>query len=591
MNAIEVTDLWWRYPSYEGLENDYVLKGISFSVDQGEFFAVVGPSGAGKTTLCYALTGIIPTIFKIPQEQLPSHMKGHVSVMGEDPSRRRRARIGLLLQDPENQFLRMDLLHEVTFGMQMMGLPQEEIEKRAKEALEVVGLGSLWHIADKVHPSELSGGQKQRVAIASFLAMTPDVLILDEPTSDLDPAGKLSVIQAIDDVHREHDLTLLLVEHNPDVVMKFADRVLVLDEGKQVMIGSVADVYSKVDELGKHGVYLPEVSRMAWAAGVTYRGRVPFTVHEMERALADAKLEPELEPELPSMKEAVGYEPAIQIRDLHFWYEDGTHALRGIDLNVNKGAFAAIIGQNGSGKTTLARVVAGIYKKYRGTLRVMGGDLSDKRFRRLIHGLVGYVFQNPDSQIFTRSVHDEVAYGLRNMGLEEEEVEERIKQSLSDVGLLDKIDEDPMFLGKGEKRRLGLASVMAMRPPMIIVDEPTTGQDFRMSQDIMRLLSLLNARGTTVIAITHDMTLVAEYAKQVIAMAGGKVIYSGSTRDFFSDPVNVSRAGVMAPGSVQLSYAMRKQNPRFPLLMNVAEWVAALEGNKVLAGEGGLDKA
>ncbi|WP_449462491.1 energy-coupling factor transporter ATPase [Tardisphaera miroshnichenkoae] len=586
MKAIEVKELWWRYPSYEGLENDYVLKGISFSVDQGEFFAVVGPSGAGKTTLCYALTGIIPTIFKIPQEQLPSYMKGQVRVMGEDPSHRRRARVGLLLQDPENQFLRMDLLHEVSFGMQMMGLPQEEIEKRAKEALEVVGLGSLWHIADKVHPSELSGGQKQRVAIASFLAMAPDVLILDEPTSDLDPAGKLSVIQAIDEVHREHDLTLFLVEHNPDVVLKFADRVLVLDEGKPVMVGSTAEVYSKVDELNKHGIYLPEVSRMAWAAGITYRGRVPFTVEEMERALSGAKLKPELLP----MGEADGDELAVEVSGLNFWYEDGTHALRGIDLNVPKGAFAALIGQNGSGKTTLARVVAGIYKKYEGNVCVMGGDLSDKRVRGLIHGLVGYVFQNPDNQIFTRSVHDEVAYGLRNMGLEEEELEERIRQSLSEVGLLDKIDEDPMFLGKGEKRRLGLASVMAMRPPIIIVDEPTTGQDFRMSQDIMRLLALLNSRGTTVISITHDMTLVAEYAKQVIAMAGGRVIYSGNTRDFFSDPANVSRAGVMAPGSVQLSYAMRKQNPDFPLLMNVAEWIAALESNKVLEGESELNK-
>jgi len=587
LRAIEVNDLWWRYPSYEGLETDYVLKGISFSVDRGEFFAVVGPSGAGKTTLCYALTGIIPTIFKIPQELLPSHMKGQVSVMGEDPSRRRRARVGLLLQDPENQFLRMDLLHEVSFGMQMMGLPQDEIEKRAKEALEIVGLGSLWHIADKVHPSELSGGQKQRVAIASFLAMTPDVLILDEPTSDLDPAGKLSVIQAIDEVHKEHDLTLVLVEHNPDVVLKFADRVLVLDEGRQVMIGSTADVYSRVDELSKHGIYLPEVSRMAWATGITYGGRVPFTVEEMERALSSAKLYPEL----PSTQETEDNESAVEVNALNFWYEDGTHALRGIDLKLQRQAFVALIGQNGSGKTTLARVVAGIYKKYEGTVRVMGHDLNDKRVRGVIHGLVGYVFQNPDNQIFTRSVHDEVAYGLRNMGLEEEEVEERIRQSLSEVGLLEKLDEDPMFLGKGEKRRLGLASVMAMRPPIIIVDEPTTGQDFRMSQDIMRLLALLNSRGTTVIAITHDMTLVAEYAKQVVAMAGGRVIYTGSTRDFFSNPANVSRAGVMAPGSVQLSYAMRRQEPGFPVLMNVAEWEAAIGREQMLTGESELNKA
>jgi energy-coupling factor transport system ATP-binding protein len=585
LKAVDVVDLWWRYPSYDGSSSDYVLKGLSFSVDRGEFFAIVGPSGAGKTTLCYALTGIIPSMFKLPAEALGQYMRGKVRVMGEDPLSRGsgRPRVGLLLQDPENQFLRMDLLHELSFGMQMLGLPEDEIERRAREALEVVGLGNLWAIADKVHPSELSGGQKQRVAIASFLAMRPDVLILDEPTSDLDPEGKISVIEAIDQIRKEHDLTLVLVEHNPEVVLRFANRVMVIDDGKQVALGPTEEVYSRVEEMMKHGIYLPDVTRIAHTSGITYRGRVPFTVEEMAELLKGRELYPELLFE-EKMNNA---ELAVEIRDLNFWYEDGTHALKGINLKVARGTFAALVGRNGSGKTTTARVVAGIYRRYRGEVRVMGRELREKSMRSSIHGIVGYVFQNPDNQIFMRRVRDEVAYGLRNMGMDEEEIEERVRQALSEVGLEDKVDEDPMFLGKGEKRRLGLASVLAMRPPIIIVDEPTTGQDYRMSQDIMKLLASLNSAGTTVIAITHDMTLVSEYAKEVIGMADGKVVYSGSTRGFFSDEEVVSRVGVLPPGSVRLSYQLRHLNEAFPVLMNAEEWVRAIAGSALIA-EGGL---
>lgn len=594
--AIEVKDLWWRYPSFVGGDNPFALKGVSFEVEKEEFFGVIGPSGAGKTTLCYALTGIIPRVFKPPIGRESEHFKGEVRVFGkpagELAANREEAggadsrRVGLLMQDPENQFLRMDLLHEVAFGMELMGLPPDEIERRAKEALEIVGLGSLWRVADLVHPSELSGGQKQRAAIASFLALRPDVLVLDEPTSDLDPQGKLDVIRAIDNIRREHDLTLVLVEHNPEVLQRYADRVLALDSGKVVAYGPTEDVYSDVELFERYGLYASDVARIGHRAGLRYMGRVPLTVEEALEALKGRELHPLAEAEPID----AGREEVISVRGLNYWYEDGTQALKDVNLTVYEGDFLAIIGQNGSGKTTVTRVISGIYPKFKGKVTVMGKDVSDKKVARSLPGIVGYVFQNPDHQIFMRKVYDEVAYGLRNLGLGADEVDLRVKEALAWVGLSSKIDEDPMFLGKGEKRRLAVASIMAMKPRILIVDEPTTGQDFRMSEDIMSLLKKLNGQGTTVITVTHDMTLVSEYARRVVVMHRGTTVYEGPTRSFFADAALMERAGITPPMAVRLSQELVRARPGTPFLISVPEWVAALTGERVGQAAEGMER-
>ncbi len=206
-----------------------------------------------------------------------------------------------------------------------------------------------------------------------------------------------------------------------------------------------------------------------------------------------------------------------------------------------------LIGQNGAGKSTISKIISGLYKKFQGEAKVMGLDLRDKKVIQRIPCYVGYVFQNPDNQIFMRKVYDEVAYGLKNLKIPQQEIDQRVKDALKSVGLIAKIDEDPMFLGKGEKRRLTVASILAMNPKIMIVDEPTTGQDFRMSKDIMNLLEELNKAGTTILAITHDMTLVSEHTKRVIVMHNGAVIYDGSTRGFFSNAKLLDESGIMPP--------------------------------------------
>jgi energy-coupling factor transport system ATP-binding protein len=598
MSVLEVNDFWWKYRSYVGAENPFTLKGISFKVDKGEFFGIIGPSGAGKTTLCYALTGAIPNVFTVPQGKEREHIKGEIKLFGQtltrveavyDEKTRRTTdkivgmkqtapRVGLLLQDPENQFLRMDLLHEISFGMEMLGLPVNEIESRAKEALEIVGLGSLWEIADLVHPSELSGGQKQRAAIASFIALRPELLVLDEPMSNLDPEGKLSIIKAIDNIRNQYNITIVIVEHNPEVMQKYADRVLALNNGETIAYGTTGQVYSQRKLFEENGLYSSDIARIGWNSGLLFNERVPFTVDEIVQSISGQNKSPGLE-NLEDDPLDSNAKEIINVKDLNFWYEDGTQALRGVNFTIRQGEYVGLIGQNGAGKSTISKVISGLYRKFRGDVRILGLDLKDRKVVERIPCYVGYVFQNPDNQIFMRKVRDEVSYGLKNLKTPPQEIERRVDEALRSVGLLAKIDEDPMFLGTGEKRRLTVASILAMNPKIMIVDEPTTGQDFRMSEDIMDLLGELNRAGTTILAITHDMTLVSEHTRRVIVMHEGTVLYDGSTRGFFADEFLLEKSGIVPPMAVRLSHAYMKKHPSAPCLMNAKEWVKALSGD------------
>ena len=596
MPVFEVKDFWWKYRSFVGVENPYTLKGLSFTVEKGEFLGIIGPSGSGKTTLCYALTGIIPKVFTVPYGQEKEHIKGEIKLFGQTLTKvdkvkdektgnmvdkvvgmkQTAPRVGLLLQDPENQFLRMDLLHEISFGMELLGLSEGEIESRAKEALELVGLGPLWPIADLVHPSELSGGQKQRAAIASFIALRPEILILDEPTSNLDPEGKLGIIQAIDNIKKEYDITIILVEHNPEVIQKYADKVLAINDGQAIAYGTTEQVYSQCKLFDENGLYSSDIARIGWKAGLSYNGRVPFTVDEMLKSF-DGRKQKSLAPNLEDDPIDQSAQEIISVKDLSFSYEDGTQALRGVTFSIKQGECVGLIGQNGAGKSTVSKIISGLYKKFQGEAKVNGMDLRDRKVVQKIPCYVGYVFQNPDNQIFMRKVYDEVAYGLKNLKTPQQEVDQRVKEALKSVGLLSKIDEDPMFLGKGEKRRLTVASILAMNPKIMIVDEPTTGQDFRMSEDIMNLLEELNKAGTTILAITHDMTLVSEHTKRVIVMHNGTVLYDGSTRGFFSNEELLDKADIIPPMAARFSLEYKKKNPSSPNLINVKEWVTALK--------------
>jgi energy-coupling factor transporter ATP-binding protein EcfA2 len=591
MNAIEVYNLYWRYPAFTEEVNPWVLNGLNLEVKEGEFFGITGPSGAGKTTTCKAILGILPHAVKIPFQEVNRHMRGTVRVLGEtvteiDPSGNPDAtgqprgamrgvgimspRVGMVLQDPENQFLKMSLLHEVAFGLQLLQLPHEEIEKRAQEALKMVGLEELWPMAAYIHPADLSGGQKQRVAIASFLAMQPEVLILDEPTSDLDPAGKQEIIATVRTLRDRQELTVVLVEQDPEILAHFCDRIALIEGGRVVLVAKPESFYNNLDLLEETGVHSFEVARIASEAGLLDGQRAPITLDEAKQIVPhDLHFAPE-EAGTPAGT------PLIEIADLWYRYEDGTLALRGADLTLYQGDFLALLGSNGSGKTTLAKILNGIYAPWRGTARILGSDITQRAVRQQLPRSVGYVFQNPDHQLFTRRVQDEVAYGLHNLGLSADQAQVWVRQALEAVDLWLLRDEDPLFLGKGQRQRLAVAAILAMQPEIIVVDEPTTGLDYHMVSSIMQLMRDLHSRGKTILIITHDMRLVADYCRRAVVIQAGHTVFTGTPRELFSSPEVLEASALRVPQAMSLSCALRAENPEFPLLLNVSEWLEAL---------------
>ncbi len=576
-DAVRVEGLWWRYPTFSEKPNSWMLRDIALSIQQGECFGITGPSGAGKTTLCRALMGIIPHNTQLTPEQMKQHFRGSVNVLGEPvtPQTANSHKIGMVLQDPENQFLRMSLLHELGLGLQLQGVAREEIVQRSYEALQWVGLGKLWHGAAYLHPADLSGGQKQRVAIAAFLALRPEVLILDEPTSDLDPVGKREVIETLTQLRRDYALTVILVEQDPEILSTFCDRIALLHEGRVELTAPPAEFYSQRALLEKYGASVGELARISWHTGYTFQQRPPLSLAEAEATFAPVIAQHPVRMSISQPQEK--QELVAQAEGVVYNYGDGTLALKGVDLSLYRGEMLALLGPNGSGKTTFAKILAGIYRATRGRVQVMGQDLSSRKVRGRLPRTVGYVFQNPDHQLFCRKVSDEVEYGLKNLGIGAEQRRETVLKTLEAVGLAKEADEDPLFLSKGQRQRLAVASVLAMGPDILVVDEPTTGQDYRSITGIMSLLCELQRQGKTILVITHDMTLVAEYCQRVVAFRDGQLAFTGTPTELFDTPEILERTGLRPPSAAALAIRMRDTKPDFPPLLTVAQWAAALE--------------
>jgi energy-coupling factor transporter ATP-binding protein EcfA2 len=580
--SIAVDGLWWRYPTFSEESSPWVLRGIDMEVKAGECFGITGPSGAGKTTLCRALLGAIPYSSRLTPEQLLQHFRGRITIAGdsiEPVSARTTAakHIGMVLQDPESQFLRMSLLHELALGLQIQGLPGDEILRRAYESLSQVGLEHLWHGAAYLHPADLSGGEKQRVAIAAFLAMRPQVLILDEPTSDLDPPGKREVIETIARLRRDYHMTVVLVEQDPEILAAFCDRIALLYEGRVELVAAPHAFYAERTQLERCGAPVGELTRISWQTGYTYQGHPPLTLEEGENAFGGF-----VHPVTSDAAETFhargmqNQEAVVTVEDAWYSYEDGTAALQGVDFTLYRGEMLALLGPNGSGKSTLAKILAGIYRPARGRVRVLGQDLASRSVRAHLPTSVGYVFQNPDHQLFRRRVSDEVEYGLINLGIGTTQRSEAVKAALEAVGLAQYANEDPLFLGKGQRQRLAVAAVLAMEPEILIVDEPTTGQDYRMVQGIMALLRDLQGQGKTILVITHDMSLVAEYCQRVVTFRDGKRVFTGTPTELFQNEEVLSRTGLRPPPAAALSDRLRAKYAEVPFLLTVEGWVKAL---------------
>ena len=547
--AIEIRDLRYRYRS----EKTPALKGIDLSISRGEFLVIMGASEAGKSTLVASLNGLIPHYHR-------GKMKGQVTVMGRntrDYSVAQMAEVvGLVFQDFEAQLFSTNVELEVAFGPENFAVHREEIARRIDESLTHVGLEAFRHRA----PSTLSGGQKQKLAIASVLAMHPQVLAMDEPTTDLDPISKLGVFQITDQLRRRNDITLIVVEHETEEALH-ADRIALMYHGELIRVGPTRDILQNVDLLESHGVMPLGIPRFFRKMGFE-QSALPLTVSEGVNAfrkqqwrLADEKYDELVEQERERLSRHRN--PLIQCRKLTHTYPNGVQALQGVDMEIMQGDMVAIVGQNGSGKTTLAKHFNALLTPTEGEVLVHGRS-TKKQGVFEIGKTVGYVFQNPDHQIFSETVYDEVAFSLHIRKMPEDEIRKRVTEALEAVGLAGMEESDPFSLTKSGRQRVAVASVLAAHPEVLILDEPTTGLDYSEQRGLMDMVRRLNEQGSTIIFVTHHMWVVAEYAHRVFVVKDGQIFLQGATREVFAQEKALKQAFLRPPHFVQFSNRLGK---------------------------------
>ncbi|MEM2023168.1 MAG: energy-coupling factor transporter ATPase [Candidatus Caldarchaeum sp.] len=536
MSLVEVKDVWVKYRGAK----DYALKGVSLKISEG-VAAIIGPTGAGKTTLCKTIAGIIPNMGAYDD------FRGEVLVDGEPTQGKRVGEISrkcaMVFQDYESQLFRTTVELEVAFGPENLMLPPQEIRERCFKAIRDTGLEGL----EKRYSFALSGGQKQRLAIASLLSLQPQLLIFDEATSDLDPAGKREIYEVARRLLEQKVIkSLLLVDHHLEKVAAFADKVYVMHDGRIILEGPTRNVLSNVQLLSELGLHPPDTA-------------VLFSRIFPDRKLYPLDLAEALNtfPKGFSARQTLEHnknteEPAVKLEDIWFCYQKGEWVISGVNLTVNKAEIVGLIGQNGSGKTTLTQLIAGILKPAKGRIEIFGRDMT--KFGVMIRGRdVGYIFQNPDYQIFSSTVKDEISYGLKAAGMPLQEIEQRVKMVSEMLGISGLLDEDPFFLPKADRQRVAVASVLALNPRIIILDEPTTGLSPGETTALMDLVAQLSKEGTTIITITHDMWVVAKYCHRTVLMSEGRIIMDGPTRRVFSQIDFLEKYDIEVPTVVKLS--------------------------------------
>jgi len=543
--AVEAIDLGFTYQ--DGTKA--ALRAVGFRQARGEMIGVMGASGAGKSTLAKCLNRIIP-------EFEGGEFRGAVAIGGRPLDGLRvcdvAADVGMVFQDFEAQLFSTNVAHEVAFAMEQIGMDRATMNARMTPALEAVGLAGFEHR----DPTSLSGGEKQRLAIASVLALSPRVIVLDEPTTDLDPEGKAEVFALIRSL-RERGLSLIVIEHETEELRR-ADRVILMREGAVIAEGPPAAVMTQLDLLEASGVHPPSLNRALAMLGI---GGHAESVDDAYAAIVRAY--PRLESRVPSAP--VSENPAVDrvatqtqvpplaaVEDVSFNYTAGPRVLDSISLAIAPGDFLAIVGQNGSGKTTLAKHIVGLLKPLAGRVLLEGRDRATLRAAETARE-AAYVFQNPDHQIFAATVWDEVAFGPRNFKLDAGEVDRRCVEVLDAVGLLAERESDPFLLSKGERQRLAVASVLALRPRLLILDEPTTGLDYREQRRMMQLVTDLNRAGIAIVIITHTPWLVAEYARRVALIRKGRKLFDGSVREFFANDELLKTAAFRPPEVTRLA--------------------------------------
>ncbi len=545
MGRVSVEGLCYSYPNTP----DLALRDINLQIEEGEFILLTGPSGCGKTTFCRCLNGLIPHFYS-------GEMKGDIKIDGlstrDHPTYELAKHVGLIFQNPDNQIFSLTVEKDIAFGLENMGVPKPKMVSEIDWAMGQVGITSLRERGTH----ELSGGQKQRLTIASILAMHPGVIVMDEPTAFLDPVGAEKIFNVLKTLNREHGITILLIEHRMDLAVKYCGRIIVFNEGQVVNDGRPRDIFT-ADETRLIGVGIPrmvELGRRLRQRG--YQLEIPLDSDEAYASLVPyLRKQKALKPrnEIEDLNTFVGEysnSPLIQLKDVTYSYSN-VEALGGVSLSINRGEYVAIMGENGAGKTTLVKHFNGLLRPKSGTVTVDGEDVSTKSIATMARK-VGLVFQNPDDQLFAEDVEEEISFALRNFGYEEAVIKERVDWALNLLDIERYKKSSPFILSGGERKRVALASILAWNPDVLVLDEPTVGQDYGQKERLKHFLMQLRTQGKTVVIVTHDVEFVAESHPRILLMSQGKVVADGPTKRIMTDSKSLEASSVAPPEVTKL---------------------------------------
>lgn len=532
---------------YEGDVNSPLLHNLNLTIDSRDRVLIIGPSGSGKSTLALCLNGLYPDavegwskgVIYWKDQAIEQYKKGELN-----------KKIGAVFQDPESQFCMVTVENELAFTMENIRVPRQHMHQKMKEVLRAVDLEKALY--RPIH--ELSGGQKQRVSLASVLLLEPDLLILDEPTSHLDPVSRKKFIHLIDTLTKEKDMTVLIIEHQLDDWIPLVDRVIALDQsGELIANGKPREIFYNYDEqLLNEGVYLPKVVEVAKKLDLKNK---PLTNSELIELLAEERTFTKLQKEQENREQE--RQRIMELQNISFSRRK-KDILMNINLQLDEGELIGIVGENGAGKSTLLQVMSGLLTPDTGE-RILSGKDFTMWDESSLRGEVGFVFQNPEHQFITDTVYDELAFAKRLTTNSEEEIDAYVERLLRMFHLKNEKWSNPFALSGGQKRRLSVATMINDDLRLLLFDEPTFGQDEKSTRNLMEMVNELRNKGTAIVFVTHDMDLIDQYCERVYVLHEGAVSFKGTPMELWLEEDFMTEAHLRLPFRVRIENKLAEQ--------------------------------
>ena len=548
--VIEFVDFTFQYRA----QAKPTLNNINLTIYEGEKVLIVGPSGSGKSTLSNCINGLVP--FSNEGE-----ISGSLKVKGKETKEMSifelSNSVGTVLQDPDGQFIGLTVGEDIAFKLENDCVSQEEMKEKVKVVSEIVGIDTHLNSA----PYSLSGGQKQRVTLAGVMVGEVDILLFDEPLASLDPATGKSAIELIDQIQKKTNKTILIIEHRlEDVLHCPLDRIIVVDNGRIAADITPGELLSS-NLLIETGIREPLYITALKYAGCDIKPEMhPEHIDTLNIDSCREKLKDWYEDTIED-EQKINNEPILEMRDVKFSYESGKEILHGVSFKINKGEMVSIVGRNGAGKSTISKLICGFYKPTEGQILFNGRDLINDTIKERAEK-IGIVMQNPNQMISKTMIFDEVALGLKVRGVSEEEIKNRVFETLKICGLYEFRNWPISALSFGQKKRVTIASILVLNPEVVILDEPTAGQDFKHYTEIMEFLKELNQKGVTIIMITHDMHLMLEYTNRAIVLSNGVKLADDIAANVLTDEKVINKANLKETSLYELAVKAKLDDPR-----------------------------